>query len=99
MTRRPAPAMARRAEAAGVRLVTVHGRTRCQFFKGRADWARVRPVVGAVSVPGIVNGDISSVGEAEVALNARYFDALALLAANAGQLVSKDRFLDEVWKP
>lgn len=65
-----APEIARRAEAAGVAMITIHGRTRCQFYTGRADWAAIRPVVEAVSVPVVANGDITGPGEARAALEA-----------------------------
>src|ERR1043165_436219 len=65
-----APELAGRAEAAGVRMITVHGRTRCQFYTGTADWTAVRAVKDAISIPLVVNGDIRNFAEAATALRA-----------------------------
>ena len=54
---RNAPELARRAEAAGVAMITVHGRTRCQFYKGTADWPAIKAVKSEISIPLIANGD------------------------------------------
>lgn len=80
-----APAIARRAEAAGVRLITVHGRTRCQFFKGAADWSKVAAVKAAVGVPVVVNGDITGPDAARDALARSGADAVMIGRGAYGQ--------------
>ncbi len=73
-----APELARRAEAAGVALITVHGRTRCQFYKGRADWNAISEVRKAVSVPLIANGDCAGFDEAVRMLEASGADGVMI---------------------
>jgi tRNA-dihydrouridine synthase len=77
--------LARRAEAAGVQMVTVHGRTRCQFYKGEADWAAVRAVRAATSLPLVVNGDITSFDKAVAALEMSGADAVMIGRGAQGQ--------------
>lgn len=60
--------LARRAEAAGIRMLTIHGRTRCQFYKGAADWGAIAPIVRAVDIPVLANGDITDAAAARCAI-------------------------------
>jgi nifR3 family TIM-barrel protein len=80
-----APELARRAEAAGVQMISVHGRTRCQFYKGEADWGAVRAVRNAVQIPLVVNGDITSFEKAMTALEMSGADAVMIGRGAQGQ--------------
>lgn len=80
-----APELARRAEAAGVALVTVHGRTRCQFYKGHADHAKIAAVKQAVAIPVVCNGDVETVEQARAVRAMSQADAVMIGRAALGR--------------
>ncbi|CAN7528161.1 tRNA dihydrouridine synthase DusB [Mesorhizobium caraganae] len=79
-----APALARRAQEAGVKMVTVHGRTRCQFYQGKADWGAIARIKDAVSIPVVANGDVGSPEEAAEILEQSGADAVMIGRAHYG---------------
>jgi nifR3 family TIM-barrel protein len=80
-----APELARRAEAEGISMVTVHGRTRCQFFQGQANWTAIKLVKDAIKIPVIANGDCKSPEDAAAMLTASGADAIMIGRAALGQ--------------
>jgi tRNA-dihydrouridine synthase B len=79
-----APTLARRAEQSGVKMVTVHGRTRCQFYQGKADWRAIARVKQAVSIPVVANGDVASPSDAAAILERSGADAVMIGRAHYG---------------
>jgi nifR3 family TIM-barrel protein len=79
-----APTLARRAEQSGVSMVTVHGRTRCQFYQGKADWRAIARVKQAVSIPVVANGDVASRADAAEILDKSGADAVMVGRAHYG---------------
>lgn len=80
-----APELAHRAEAAGIAMVTVHGRTRCQFYEGHADWDAIHAVRDVVRIPLVANGDVASRADAEELMRRSGADAVMVGRAAYGQ--------------
>jgi len=82
---RNAPELAKSAEDMGVAMVTVHGRTRNQLYNGEADWAFVRQVKEAITIPLVINGDVAGIGDARQALDVSGADAVMIGRASQGR--------------
>lgn len=80
-----APELAQRAEQAGVQMITVHGRTRCQFYEGKADWRAIHAVRDAISIPLVANGDVATPADAEDILAQSGADAVMIGRGSYGQ--------------
>ncbi|MGB8278743.1 MAG: tRNA dihydrouridine synthase DusB [Methylovirgula sp.] len=80
-----APELARRAESEGIAMLTVHGRTRCQFYQGKADWGAIRQVREAIAIPLVANGDCTNAADAAAMLEASGADAVMIGRAAIGR--------------
>jgi len=80
-----APSIARSAESAGVAMITVHGRTRCQFYKGKADWRALARVKSAVEIPVVANGDVETASDAAEIINTSGANAVMIGRGHYGQ--------------
>ncbi len=89
--------VARRAQDAGVQMVTIHGRTRCQFYKGQADWAAIAEVRNAISVPLLANGDIVDAATARQALGASGADGVMIGRGVQGKPWLLAQVAHELW--
>jgi len=92
-----APSLARIAEQVGIKLITIHARTRCQFYKGAARWALVRQIKEAVSIPVIVNGDIVDANSARQALKESTADGLMVGRGIRGRPWLLNKIAAELW--
>ncbi|MDE9448927.1 tRNA dihydrouridine synthase DusB [Aliiroseovarius sp. Z3] len=92
-----AATLAQMGEAAGIQMITIHGRTRCQFYKGRANWAAIRPVKQAVTIPVIANGDIVDTTTARQALSDSGADGVMIGRGSGGQPWLLAQVAHEIW--
>ncbi|MGR3679699.1 MAG: tRNA dihydrouridine synthase DusB [Paracoccaceae bacterium] len=89
--------VAARAETAGIQMVTIHGRTRCQFYKGRADWHAIRAIKDSVSIPVLANGDILDTTTARAALDASGADGVMVGRGIQGQPWLLAQIAHDIW--
>jgi len=82
---RNAPRLAKIAEEAGIKMITVHGRTRCQMYNGHADWAFIREVKNAVSIPVVANGDLNSLDDVTTCLEQSGADGVMIGRGSYGR--------------
>ncbi|MDX2482756.1 MAG: tRNA dihydrouridine synthase DusB [Pseudodonghicola sp.] len=94
---RNAPELARRAEAAGIAMITIHGRTRCQFYRGRSDWSAIAGVKQAVAIPVLANGDICGPEDARQALAQSGADGVMLGRGAQGKPWLLAQIAHEIW--